>query len=106
MAPASASSSSTVSSNSIATGEPSTLARRATSTKTATAALLSAPRIVVVRVLPATVDHDRLDLAVDLDGVEVRAQQHRALGAAADAREQVAVGVRLDVQPDALELAR
>ena len=41
-------------------------------------------------VLPAAVDDDRLDRRGLLDGVEVRAQQHRALRAPGDPRQQVA----------------
>ena len=60
-----------------------------------------------MRVLPAAVDDDRLDLAVHLDRVEVRAEQD-ACGSERPriAGEQVAARVGLDGEAHALELAR
>ena len=59
----------------------------------------------VVGVLPAAVDDHGVDRdAAVVDGVEVRAEQDRALAAAGEAREQVAGGVLLCLDPHPAQL--
>jgi len=67
----------------------------------------------VARALPAAVDHDRLDRAVLGHGVEMRAEQDRALRASCDPCEQVPAlragllrrAVLLDIDPHRREVA-
>ena len=96
-------------SSSTGTGGGSATQRRAASSITATAALLSAPRIAVVAVAPHAVLADGLDRAGQRDGVEVRAQQdaarRRPPSARGIAREQVA-GVRAGERPGVVLLDR
>ena len=79
LAPASARSSLTVNSSSMPTGEPSSVARRASSSSIATAALLSAPRIVSPALSQPPSTSTGSTGALVRDGVEVRAEQHAAL---------------------------
>ncbi len=64
--------------------------RATSSMKTATAALLSAPRIVSPRLRKTPSSFDHLDLAPVRDRVEVGAEHHPLLAAARQPREQVA----------------
>ena len=66
----------------------------------------------LARALPGAVDQHRLDRALVRDGVEVGAQQHRALGAAGKPRQEVAAiaadlgrrVVLLDLEPERAQL--